>query len=240
MATKSNLLASIPEETSTRKGKAKEIQRIEVPPVKPDTKVAKQFPSLAGEPEPVRRFVELTRQLKSAKASLEQMEPYFKGLGVEQIIKASCAAQAPIPSVRLVDVDVPGADPEIDKPALLITLKNDYKVDREKAEGALVLMEDEEQNPLNPDNYLDWELKAEFDTAAFVTNGRLDTKRYIAFVEAVRTVADQFGIKNPLSCTKVRVVRDDFHARRFAEFTVAENLELQAGALPAVVAAKAS
>lgn len=240
MATKSNALDAIPEQITTRKGKAKEIQQVEVPPVKPDGRVAKEFPTLAGENEPVRRYVELSRQLKQAKAGLEEIEPFFKSFGVRQIVEASCAAKAPIPSVRLVDADVPGADPEIDKPSLLITLKNDYKVDREKAEGALVLMEDADHNPLDPDAYLDWELKATFDPQAFVVNGQLNAKRYTEFVTAVKEVADRFGIPNPLACSKVRVVKDDFHSRRFAEFSVQENLALQTDGLPAVVSAKAS
>ena len=217
---------------------ASTVKVVTLPGVTEGSPEAEKFPSLVefADEGIVAAYVRSAKALKDAKATLEQIEPYLKANGVEHVFKTNADETNPkarISSVRFADPLEDGVV-AVSPDTVMVTVQDSYPAfDREQVEATLAGMTTVEGEPAKVDNYLDWEVVADFDTSVFNgSNGKFDKARYDAFVEAIQKVADKLKVENPLSCGKKRIVKDDFHSRRLVDFTVEDNLALQA-VLPA-------
>jgi hypothetical protein len=73
-------------------------------------------------------------------------------------------------------------------------------------------------------NYLTRTMVGKFDSTCFLgPDGKFDRRKYTAIFEALRGVAQQLGISNPLSTEETVIPMPDFHARRWMDFSVETN-----------------
>lgn len=76
-------------------------------------------------------------------------------------------------------------------------------------------------------NYVVETLKAAFDSKVFLkANGDFNQSVYDKFRTAIARVAEEVGVENPLTTTKVLIPKPDFHERRWRDFTAAEQVTI--------------
>lgn len=240
MAKKTNDLAVL-DEAPKSKGKSN-IPVLDLQPIKPGSAKGREFPGLVGTENLIAEYRQKASEAKAALTRVKEIEPYLLAEGFRAVLLHNADEvnpQARINSVRFAD---PLSDDLVqigNRDTAMVTVQNSYPAfDREQVEPLLGSLTTTKDLPANPDDYLDWEVVAKFDTAVFNdAKGRFDRDRYEAFVVAIQSVADSFGVESPLTCSKKRVVREEFHALRLTDFTVAQNVTIQS-VLPAKMLVK--
>lgn len=178
----------------------------------------------------IRRFVEADAALKAAEKKRKELEPVMTELGLDYIAQHNCGiADDPKSLIKSVKLEGKSQEGELLPPTVMLTWTEKSKTaDSAAVKAWFEQLKTQAGQPAKLRDYAEWKLGASFDTTVFFVAGKFDGKRYGAFMEALASVAEHYGLPNPLSVTKSLVPKPDFAVRRFVDFTAEQNVQMQA------------
>mgnify|MGYP003346645498 CR=1 FL=1 len=170
----------------------------------------------------VTQYNEANRVAKDAEKLMAKLAPDLKQAALEHLYGFNIEhPTAPLTTVAVQDEEGSSAN---------VSFKNAYgkEVDEAKALAAL-----ESVGCQDPNLYLAESLKVTFDGSAFVDeNGDVRLAYYRAMQAAAQSVADKFGLPNPLATKKVVTIRPAFHESRFAMWPTVKAQEQLTESIP--------
>jgi len=208
------------------------LQNIDLPNVA-DKKAKNGIPKVSIPGDAVTRF-NLARDLVDrGQATMNELKPELQKAGLEAVFAYnSVHANDPtklISSVNLVGQLPEGdtATPDVPEMVQFTWTKKNLASDSTQVEAEFNRILTTAGKKPNINNYYGFEIAATFDTAVFMVGGKFNEDRYKAFMEALKAVSETFEVPNPLSCAKNWTAKPDFHERRWTQFDLETNLELQ-------------
>jgi hypothetical protein len=192
----------------------------------------------------VKRYNEAKKLMQDNEAIVKELEPTIKSAGMSGIFKHNCADTTvePISSVKVQDVleDPENPDVEIKGELCRVTFQNRYNnCDSAVVEAAFADFKDR-----NINDYVAEVVEAGFDHKIWLNkDGTMNEAAYNKVTAAIAKVASELGFvdEKGAPATPLRTVKkvrplEDFHQRRFLDFSVKENVVLYQ-VLPNTVAA---
>lgn len=199
-------------------------------------------PTKGLEGDQVRRLTEALLQIKAAEAVVNELKPDLLQEGIEYVFEHNVEhggqTKELISSVKLFDVE---ADPnEEGSDALMVSVQKKVGVlNKDVVNEALTRMTRTDGKKADANDYVQFAVKASFDTSVFNDEeGNFDKDRYKKVMEALTDVSAELGVENPLSCHEIMTTRGDFHEKRWTDFTLEDNLILQSDVIPCTVSLK--
>jgi hypothetical protein len=163
----------------------------------------------------ISRFNAAKAEIARAEADIIEIEPFIKREASREVFAMNVLDKTnDTKSVKLVDETGAGVRVTLSAvyPALAEeTVVNLFESIVQKADGSKADVND----------YVIQTRKAKFDSKAFLKDGEFCEAHYSAFFKACQTVADKFGIANPMSTEVVVVPKPDFDKKRYSDFDLA-------------------
>ncbi len=175
-------------------------------------KKASNVITLAVKGRDIRKYNRLDAVEKAAKKKKEAIRPLFLAQALTHLFATNCGeTKKPITSLNLQDDSQASAQ-------MSFTARYG-KIDPKEVASVFASLKRKDGKPANPNDYINCTVEAAWDSSAFVNSrGKFDAVRAMKFVRAVRRVAKELGVKNPLTFTKVFAAKPNFHEVRWAEF----------------------
>lgn len=220
--------------------KKRSVTDIDLPEV-PKNKKASTVPVRSLEGDQIRRYTEALRQIEDANAVIAELKPDLIQEGVEYVfghnVNHGGDTKTLISSVKFCDKDQDTLT-EGAQSLMVSTQKKTTALDAKLVNETLVSMRRADGKPVVADDYVEYAVKASFDTTIFNGADGFSKERYAKIMEALNDVSEELGVDNPLSCHKVMSPKGDWYERRWVDFSLEQNLQLQE-VIPCVIAVKA-
>jgi hypothetical protein len=195
----------------------------------------KSVPSIVVEGDLVRRYNAASDACKKAEEEMANIKPLLQLEGVNYVFGVRCKGDD-TSSVNLVDSAENGSD--------CVQFSFTRKVgalDESTLKLVLAGLKRKDGEPVKLSDYAHWELQASFDAKVLMTeqNGKpkLNEALCIEMINAISNIALAHGVENPLKLSRSLVPNDDFHEKRWQDFSPAANKSLLA-AFPNVMTLK--
>lgn len=185
-----------------------------------------KYPEIAH--KGVADLVRLEAVFKEAKANLDLAKADISAVGAKAVIKHNCAAVDPVSSVRLYEVVKDESTGEVARSEVMVSFQDRYSQANPEAADALF-----ESMGKDVNDYVLETAAIKFDNSFFITaDGEFNKKAFDMVNAAMTKVVDELKKKkivaetavSPISCAAMVIPKPDFHARRFKELSVDENV----------------
>lgn len=205
----------------------KDIKGLPKKAAKSDSKI----PVVAVADSTVQAYNSAVDAYKKAEENLDAIKPIVKQLGLTALCETNCSKGnnflEHVSSVILKDST--GASCRV------TNQKHSPKMDAEAVQAFFKSQRVEDGRPADVNKYVRYDVKVELSPEAFLVNEKFDQKRFDTFQAAMQIVADELGIANPLTFSKVLVLADGFGTARFIDFDAETNV-LMDKVIPAKIA----
>lgn len=204
-----------------------------------DKKAKTKIPTVLVPGDSVARYNEAKTLVDKGTATMNELKPALQQAGLLAVFTNNCENAAD-PDSRISSVNLMDRLPDEDE-ATAATLadalkevvqfswtRKDVANNAKQVEAEFNRILTTEGKKANINNYAGYEVVASFDTSVFMVDGKFNQERYDAFMTALSEVSEKFEVTNPLSCGKVLKPKADFHERRWRQFDLETNLQLQA------------
>lgn len=182
----------------------------------------------------VKRYNEAKKLMQDNEAIVKELEPTIKSAGMSGIFRHNCADTTvePIASVKVQDVleDLEKPGEEIKGELCRVTFQARYN----NCDSAVVEAAFADFKERNINDYVATVVEASFDNRIWLNkDGSMNVEAYKKVTAAVAKVASELGFvdESGAATTPLRTVKkvrplEDFHQRRFLDFTAKENVTL--------------
>jgi len=204
-----------------------------------DKKAKSNIPTVLVPGDSVARYNEAKTLVEKGTATMNELKPTLQKAGLEAVFTHNCDNAAD-PDCRISSVNLMDRLPDEDEATAATVAdalkevvqfswtRKDIANNAKQVEAEFNRILTTEGKKANINNYAGYEVVASFDTSVFMVDGKFSQERYEAFMEALNEVSEKFEVSNPLSCGKVLKPKPDFHERRWRQFDLETNLQLQA------------
>lgn len=197
---------------------------IDLPDAAPKKSSKNDIKTVIVEGDVVTRFNEARDQVDKATAVMTELRPTLIEAGLDAVFQHN-SEHADEPKGLIASVNL--TDPETSEVCQFSWTRKYLKFDPKQAEEEFKRLRTKEGKIPNINNYIAYEVVANFDTKVFMVDGKFNKERYDAFMEALTDVAAKFEVDNPLTCGKVAKPKPDFHEKRWQVFDADTNVTLQ-------------
>jgi hypothetical protein len=190
------------------------LKRLKVKMTVPAVK-AGDIPVVGIEGDLVAQYNAADKQLKAAKAVMDDLKPEILEVGLNEIFSRSCRDPInPTPTVKLQDDSGKVLRVEFTKRYGQVAEAN-----LESVEDLFEGLKGEDGKPVDINTYLQETVDAEFDSSVFLSaDGTFQQRVYDEFRKAIEAVSKRLGVDCPLNTKKVVTPKEKFHVERFHRF----------------------
>lgn len=196
---------------------------IEIALPEADAKSRSNIQAVAIEGDAVTRFNDARDQIDKATEVINEIQPVLREAGLKAVFTHNCE-HAVEPKALISSVNLTDDEGEV---VQFSWTKKDLKNNSKAVSAEFDRVRNLQGKKVDKNAYVGYEVAATFDTDVFMVSGTFNMERYEAFMTALNEVSAVYQVPNPLTCGKVLKPKADFHARRWQDFDLDTNLQLQ-------------